>query len=572
MSPTTANRSSLVPEFLRDIRVLQALGQIIAVVVVVTALSLIFSAISTSLSSKNLSPTFNFLDNRAGFDISNAPAWYSSDSSYWAAFRVGMSNTLRVVVIGLFLTTLVGVLVGIFLLSSNWLVRTIARLYVEALRNTPLLAQLFVWYFIVVLSLPSLGKAFTFPNEGVILLSLRLLLYILAFIFIRFWTRNLPTSAPRRSLATFALFGVVAAAEIAFRLAGTQESWKALYGSGNLGSIVFWLYALVSLGLIAAAWYWRSPLRWQALGLAVGQLIGGLLFYFGIIPTAGLRTEIYPAIYVSVRGFVFPEIAPSMHFAEWMVFVAAGLALAVALWLHFGHVTETTGRQIRRGWYALLIIVGFAAAGWVFVLIEPSPEFVPVTQEADGATVMMSLADAQQNNLLDKAEEQAYTREPLWFSLPELKVNKAGVVNGFINGTEVQPEYMALLIGLVVYTSSFIAEIVRAGILAVPRGQIEASRALGLTTGQTIRIVILPQALRVIIPPLGNQYLNLSKNSSLAVAIAYADVVFVTQTIMNQSGQSVTGILMLMIFYLTISLTISFVTNAFNRRFKLVTR
>jgi general L-amino acid transport system permease protein len=131
---------------------------------------------------------------------------------------------------------------------------------------------------------------------------------------------------------------------------------------------------------------------------------------------------------------------------------------------------------------------------------------------------------------------------------------------------------MALLLGLVVYTSAFIGEIVRGGIQAVPYGQIEAARALGLSSGQMLWLVILPQALRVIIPPLGNQYLNLTKNSSLAIAIGYADLFLVTQTIMNTSGQSVTGIFMVMMTYLAMSLTISLVMNVINRRFQLVIR
>jgi general L-amino acid transport system permease protein len=152
------------------------------------------------------------------------------------------------------------------------------------------------------------------------------------------------------------------------------------------------------------------------------------------------------------------------------------------------------------------------------------------------------------------------------------KISPAGIVSGLVSGSQITPEYMALLLGLVVYTAAFIAEIVRAGILAVPRGQIEAARALGLSTNQTLRVIILPQALRVIIPPLGNQYLNLAKNSSLAVAVAYADLVLVTTTIMNQSGQSVTGITMIMLTYLALSLIIAAAINLVNRRFQIVTR
>ena len=125
---------------------------------------------------------------------------------------------------------------------------------------------------------------------------------------------------------------------------------------------------------------------------------------------------------------------------------------------------------------------------------------------------------------------------------------------------------------MVIYTSAFIAEIVRAGIQAVPKGQLEASRALGISQGEMLRLIILPQALRVIIPPMGNQYLNLAKNSSLAIAVSYTDIYQVTNTIINQSGQSVTGILMIMLAYLVISLSISLLMNLLNQRYQLVTR
>jgi His/Glu/Gln/Arg/opine family amino acid ABC transporter permease subunit len=564
------NPPSLIPAFLRDVRVLQILGQIIFAIVIAVLISQLFASIFASLASKNLTPTFSFLNNRSGFDISNAPPWYSSNSTYGTAFQVGLQNTFRVISIGLVLTTILGVLAGIFLLSSNWLIRTITRTYVEVIRSTPLLAQLFVWYFIVILSLPNINQATTFPNEGVAPVSWRLIFYSVIWI-VNWWRqRNLPTATPRRIMTGTGLLAAFASMEIAFWLSNTQEAWRGSYGNGNLMNGGFLLYAVVSLLLIAASWYAPSGLRWRALGLTVGQFIGGLLFYFGIIPVAAFRLEVYPAIFVSVRGFVFPEILPTARFAEWMAFVGVGLALALMMWLFFGRITETTGRPIPRTLYALLAIIGFSVLGWGFVGTEPAPTVIPIQQE--GTTSYMTVDDARAAGLLTEADEQLYSQQPILYIRPQQKVNKGGIVSGYQGGTEIQPEYMALLFGLVVYTSSFIAEIVRAGIMAVPRGQIEASRALGLSTAQTLRIVILPQALRVIIPPLGNQYLNLSKNSSLAVAIAYADLVFVTQTIMNQSGQSVTGIAMLMVVYLAISLTISVFTNWFNRRFKLVTR
>jgi general L-amino acid transport system permease protein len=192
--------------------------------------------------------------------------------------------------------------------------------------------------------------------------------------------------------------------------------------------------------------------------------------------------------------------------------------------------------------------------------------------QKDGTTVNMTVEEAISAGIWTRDVEQQYSRWPVLYVPPVQKISPAGIISGLASGTQITPEYMALLLGLVIYTAAFIAEIVRAGILAVPNGQLEASRALGLSTTQTLSLIILPQALRIIIPPLGNQYLNLSKNSSLAIAVAYADLVFVTQTIMNQSGQSVTGITMIMLTYLAISLALAWFVNLVNRRFRIVTR
>ena len=158
--------------------------------------------------------------------------------------------------------------------------------------------------------------------------------------------------------------------------------------------------------------------------------------------------------------------------------------------------------------------------------------------------------DAFESGLLTIEQELEYTRQPLLFRPPTLDRRGRNIETGI----EFSPNYLAVFLGLVIYTSAFIAEIVRAGIQAVPKGQLEASRALGLSQADMLRLIILPQALRVIIPPLGNQFLNLSKNSSLAIAVAYTDIYQVTFTIINQSGQSVTGIVMVMLSYLFISL------------------
>jgi general L-amino acid transport system permease protein len=136
----------------------------------------------------------------------------------------------------------------------------------------------------------------------------------------------------------------------------------------------------------------------------------------------------------------------------------------------------------------------------------------------------------------------------------------------FRGGVSLSPEFGALLLGLVIYTGAFVAEIVRAGILAVDKGQVEAAKSIGLKQGQILRLVVLPQALRVIIPPLTSQMLNLTKNSSLAVAIGYPDLVSIANTTINQTGQAVEGIAIIMAVYLTISLSISAFMNWYNRR------
>jgi general L-amino acid transport system permease protein len=142
----------------------------------------------------------------------------------------------------------------------------------------------------------------------------------------------------------------------------------------------------------------------------------------------------------------------------------------------------------------------------------------------------------------------------------------------FTGGTNISPEYFALLLGLVTYTAGYIAEIVRSGIQAVPLGQWEAAGALGLKRGEILRQIVLPQALRVIIPPMTSQYLNLTKNSSLAVAIGYPDLVSIADTTLNQTGQAIEGIAIIMAVYLTISLSISLFMNWYNAHIALVER
>jgi general L-amino acid transport system permease protein len=216
---------------------------------------------------------------------------------------------------------------------------------------------------------------------------------------------------------------------------------------------------------------------------------------------------------------------PTPTFGTWMLFVGAALVAAAVLYVILSRYQIRTGRTTYPVATGLVLLIALPVAGWFLVGDSPLITTIPTLQRFN-----------------------------------------------FEGGLRLTPEFAGLLVGLVVYTGAFIAEVVRAGILAVNKGQFEAARALGLTPMQVLRLVVFPQALRVIIPPLISQYLNLTKNSSLAILIGYADVFFVGRTIINQSGRAVPVFLLIMAIYLTISLITSIIMNIYNRRVRLVER
>jgi general L-amino acid transport system permease protein len=348
-----------------------------------------------NLARANIASGFGFWDATAGFDISQTLIDYSVTSTYGRAFWVGLCNTLLVAALGVVFATVLGFVIGIARLSSNWLVARMAGGYVELIRNLPLLLQLLFWYNAVLKTLPELRNSLLLPGGGF----------------------------------------------------------------------------LNNRGLFLA-----MPQFQNGAGAAVGAL-------------------------------------------------AAGIVAAIAFRVWARRRQMQTGRPAPVLWVTLMLVVAlplavFAAAGF-----------------------------------------------PVEFSYPEKgRFNIRG-------GIEILPEFMALLFGLVIYTAAFIAEVVRAGILSVPRGQTEAAYSLGLKPGPTLRLVLVPQAMRVIIPPLTSQYLNLTKNSSLAVAIGYPDLVQIfAGTVLNQTGQAVEVIALTMAVYLTISLVTSALMNLYNRRVALVER
>lgn len=259
-------------------------------------------------------------------------------------------------------------------------------------------------------------------------------------------------------------------------------------------------------------------------------LIQLMFWYFGIIlqlPAVKNAIELPGPTYLSQRGLYLTWPMPTEDISAWTPFLIVALLSPIALRLLFKRIQARTDRPVSP-WLKLtyvLVPISIAAIG---LALAPTPPFA-----------------------LD---------EPALVGL------------NFKGGLRLSPEFTALLFGLVTYTGAFIAEIVRAGIQAVPRGQIEAASAMGLNRGQTLWLVVFPQALRVIIPPLTSQYLNLAKNSSLAIAIGFPDLFSVAGTVFNQTGTAIEIVVLLMLSYLSMSLFTSLLLNIYNRRVQLVER
>lgn len=254
-----------------------------------------------------------------------------------------------------------------------------------------------------------------------------------------------------------------------------------------------------------------------------------LLFWYNAVlkalPDIRESIAIPGGAFLNNRGFFLPLPVSKSGFGAVETALLAGIVAAIAFYVWARKRQERTGQQAPVLWVTLALLIGLPLA--VFVL----------------------------------------TGFPLGFEFPQ-----AGRFN-ITGGVEVLPEFAALLFGLSIYTAAFIAEVVRAGILAVSRGQSEAAYSLGLRPGPTLRLVVIPQAMRVIIPPLTSQYLNLTKNSSLAVAIGYPDLVQVfTGTVLNQTGQAVEVVAITMLVYLVISLATSLLMNIYNSRMALAER
>jgi len=390
----TSQNNAGIP-FYRDERVLNIFAQVVSTILIVSFLIWAGLNFLKAAEARNMTLSFGFLKEAAGFPISNPPIEYEPSMSYSRAFYVGLVNTLLVSVTGIIAATFIGTLVALARLSSNWLLSRLALVYIEFNRNIPLLVLLFILYFVVLGQLPGVRDSIVGPG---------------------------PSYLNRR---------------------GIYMTWPRLTETGM----------------------------------------------------------------------------------PFVIFVAVGVIIAISLFIFLRRLRELSGRNTYYWQVSTGIILFSGILGWVF---------------SSGT--------------------------PFELSVPTLEgFNYQG-------GLRLTPEFAAMFIGLTTYTAAFIAEVVRAGIQAVDRGQIEAARAVGLSTTQVLSLVIFPQALRVIIPPMISQYLNLTKNSSLALAIGFQEVFSVGKIAINQAGRAVPIFALVMLTYLSLSLITSFVINFYNRRIQLVTR
>ena len=255
-----------------------------------------------------------------------------------------------------------------------------------------------------------------------------------------------------------------------------------------------------------------------------------MFWYFGVIiqlPPVREAIQLPGPIFLTQRGVYLTWGDATATFPAWRVYIIIAFISIFVIWFLLRTAQKRASVPISPWWNLayLLVPILIVVLG---ALVQPEPPLTP--------------------------------------SFPEL----TGL--NFAGGLRLTPEFAALLFGLVIYTGAFIAEIVRAGIQAVSRGQVEAARSLGLTTGQALRLVVFPQALRIMVPPITSQYLNLAKNSSLAIAIGYPDLFSVAGTVFNQTGAAIEIITIMMLSYLSISLFTSILMNIYNRRIQLVER
>jgi His/Glu/Gln/Arg/opine family amino acid ABC transporter permease subunit len=590
--------------FYRNVKIIGLLAQLVFVVVVLAAAAILYRNVSTALQTSNLPSDFGFLDARAGIPIAETPIPYSASDAYWKALLIGFLNTLKVAVVGVALASVLGVLVGVMRLSGNWLVRQIATLYVETLRNTPLAVQIIFWYSAVLLPIPprilnaqSWPGGALFSNNGLAIpwlfptyafsawlpwLAAALVAY---FVLLAWRRRNIRRSdRPGNSWALpLATALVVAAAGylVANRTTALPDDFAHTFNASRGRGTIFRdrngdgeldrgepivPYAAATLEIPEAELFETTQ------NLVESRQVRASVFRFP-------RVEEREADSITVE-FRDPEQAEglSLHFTQ---FPSSGLVYMD----RNGNEEFDEGEELNeegRGFSGVRLVMRVSGFERRLVAdrngqIRISPFRPPEADQAEAEQRDQAGGRVGVFGPAGQAQQQAGTvdldaRVELHESGPLVPSNPSVPVSVYEGGVTLTAPYLALLLALVVYTAAFIAEIVRGGIQAVPRGQREAAKAVGLSDYQTFMLVVFPQALRIIIPPMISQYLNLTKNSSLAPLAAYGELFVISTIVANQTGASIPMTIILIAAYLFISFVFAIILNMVNTRLALVER
>jgi His/Glu/Gln/Arg/opine family amino acid ABC transporter permease subunit len=599
MATTSPNikKEATIP-FWRDVRYLGIIGQVIFMALVLIGLGWLINNFIENSKTQGLQLGFDFLNVTAAFDIAEGIAYQATDT-FGRALWVGLVNTIRVSFIGIILTTILALIVGIARLSNNWLISKIATVYVETVRNIPLLVQLFFIYFAVVLRLPSVKNSFQpfgwpiyLSQRGVVLPSLVatsgfpiwlafiVLAVILALVLWLMQSRQEEKTGKSSNKVITAIVAFLLIVMVGWWVTGNFSSDQAIMVASSRKISSFDDFEKIYLVKID-----KDALREAGVNKAT---LDGLTSTEAV---AAFRADLEAQLKA-----IEPEAEPAESADVPEAQAAEGSDEAAAEGTGEQAATPAASEAVTAQIDSLEAQLDALDAGAIRVCaLENTPaavnavsrlrqQNIPIKNETE-----KTMAKAADNYAKDKCDLLAGTQAELAAERSILKepdkdeivlVDAAPLIvdvpalAGFNiqGGAKMTPEFFALLVGLVLYTGAFASEIVRAGILSVSKGQSEAARALGLSEGQRVRLIVLPQALRVIIPPMTSQYLNLTKNSSLAVAIGYPDLVAVGNTVLNQSGFPVQVILIFMISYLSLSLIISAFLNWYNKKVALVER
>lgn len=519
--------------YIFDVRVLGVLGQMAFIVLVVIGVRTIGGNFAENADRLGASQficrdgsfsyrcAYDFMDSEAGFPISDTILEYDESSTFWYAFYLGLLNTLKVAILGVVLTSVVGTVAGIARLSNNWLISKVSLWYIELVRNTPLLIQLFFIYFGVILVAPALSDAIQ-PFGLPIFLSQRGL--------------NFPTPKFTSSASIWLAFLVLGIIQfqVMWIILGRREE-RTGQPSNRIGIGLISFLIVVGIGWVVSG--------------AVSETQGVL------VTKASRIREVADLEQLMLQRTGINHLDDIDTLSEEELDAAA-----VQICVLEGGSSETnlTGQLRRLG---------------IPYNVERSDRSDQAAADYDEGKCELFAASksilAAERSTMETPTAHLIVpvrEDPIVWSLP----TREGL--NMVGGTSMKPEFTALLLTLVLFYGGVLAEIVRAGIQSVSKGQSEAARALGLTEGQRLQLVVLPQALRVIIPPGIGVFLSLAKDTSVGIAIGFPDMYSVSFTTMNQSGRTLQLFLLMMLMYMLISLVFSILLNWYNERIKLVER